>query len=886
MLDLSRFSTAPYTVKATILKSLEKHAGDDYKENPPKAGQASFLVAQCYFNGFGIPAPDDNKGLQWLFKAARLECPAAQEVCINVCKGIGVEIENPETEGSAETGSWLATRVDSGSRVAAQTLLDLMNQDFDHWAEERDKIKRLEVIASVVTLELRPSKYGINPSMTTSECSAFLSHAVDAGLEKPMNEGGDTILHWAAAFGYEDIVEAILTVEPDLVDIQNDQQETALLVACYHGQTTIVELLIRHKARSNHVSLTGETALHWLVAFPDDSVEEVGKLLLDDTALKSYALANPATTGHFGDIFVAGTPLHRAIALRRRKVIEFLLKNGGDPFVAGEILFSKEKLAQAGFEAVDESLSGPSYLPFHWALQSHDVGTLLLLLKMKPFRLPLWPTYEELQAAACLAPNVPKKTTSNLLLPFGVTKLKNNTEFLKAFQERMAEQDDGLGCPLYASQSSLSYACNPSPRFFRLAILGGKQRLALKMTFQTLFNAMQQQSVERVSYMGHTAIMEAVENNDTEVVMHLLQRDDTKLTLEKSYKGGWGMKPLHVAALNNNFRVMNALLNAGADPRGVRSDGTTALQVCASQFFPDQEIAKILINKAPQLVSQKNIEETPFATAVRNQDFKLADLLLEKGADVNQLIGPHETNTILFQILQSSSESDKNALEYLLATPTINFIVAPQKQYTALHAAATLRARYDIFESMCAPATEHPLFKMLLEKWHRKDQLLARDVKGLTALHNAVAARDMNVVKLLVPAMKAAGADLNTLSDYFGSPVHWSALDLVPMRANIPEGVRKRGKTAIKLYEQLTRDLDTYLEAHGAKHSKEVVKEHWDHLSFVEKQKAKFLASEHLKQLVMLTELFEAWMSLGPDVKSTRERIETEKNPEEVRWKR
>ena len=181
------------------------------------------------------------------------------------------------------------------------------------------------------------------------------------------------------------------------------------------------------------------------------------------------------------------------------------------------------------------------------------------------------------------------------------------------------------------------------------------------------------------------------------------------------------MKPLHIAASNNNARVFRALLEAGAEPQAERWDGTTALHVIASEYFQGQTLAEELISRAPDLVHSKSSLETPLSTAIRNVDFELANLLRKKGADINQLLGPHQTSTVLFQVLAggSTQDLDLEKLRYPLAMPEIDFVLAPRQRYTALHAAVVLRARYSL-ETLSAPSTLNHSLKILLERWHSK----------------------------------------------------------------------------------------------------------------------------------------------------------------------
>jgi ankyrin repeat protein len=632
VLDLSRFDLANFAIKAQIVSSLERHASNESADNVERAAQALFLLAQCHIDGFGLQQPSDEQGLENLRRAARLDHANAQEIISNVHQGIGIDFERSFSD---EYRGWMTESVNSGSRIAANSLLNYMSESGEQWQE--DGRRKVEEIASRVFLEPIAGKYGL-PSIVDEESLLAYINRKDIDISH-INVDGDCMLHWAAAFGLDRFVSLLIDRAPHLLDNPNILLETPLLTACCHGQKSTAEQLLNKGAKIDAISLTGETPLHWLVSFRSNEVKEIGERLWSEKAMRSFALSNSrVATGYFGDDFIAGTPLHRAISLRRRDVVELLLEKGGDAFSPGEILFDCDAIGQAGFEPIDEKyIDKPWYLPIHWACQAHDSETLRHIAQEQiQWTIPRWPPKFVVAAQAATADHMPAKTLSDYLLPIGVAanrSKENQTEWFKAFQENIGHVEDGLCCPLFFSRSLLGFASDPFSWFLRLALHGENQKREITQTIEPLLNlklvnANSGQQLDRVSWSGKTAIMQAVMTNDTETALFLLGMEGVKPTLESSYQGGWGLKPLLVAAKNNNLRMVRALIDCGADPQAETSDGTTALQICASEFFPEQEIAKLIIEKAPDLVNRKNIQETPFATAVRNHDFDLANLLL------------------------------------------------------------------------------------------------------------------------------------------------------------------------------------------------------------------------------------------------------------------
>ena len=171
--------------------------------------------------------------------------------------------------------------------------------------------------------------------------------------------------------------------------------------------------------------MIGESPLHWLVSFPEAQVDAIGAALLSQAALESYALASGA--------FIAGIPLHRAVALRRIDVTRFLLMHGTNPFYTGTVLFDPEKLLHTGYEGLKAGRPSP-YLPVRRACQAHNAAMLYTIFSGHGrYQHPEWPSNFQLSCEAWAAPNMPSQTWGDLLLPVGYSmKKKHPTEFAKA----------------------------------------------------------------------------------------------------------------------------------------------------------------------------------------------------------------------------------------------------------------------------------------------------------------------------------------------------------------------------------------------------------------------------------------------------------------------
>jgi ankyrin repeat protein len=158
------------------------------------------------------------------------------------------------------------------------------------------------------------------------------------------DENGMTALHYAARFGYKDVVELLLANKAD-ANAQTKQGLTPLEMASMGGHKDVAELLLAHGAWVNFTGGVGKTPLAYAAFFGEKDVAELliaNKADVDaqdntgDTPLHSSAwagykevaellLANGAKVNaknSYGD-----TPLHLAATVGHMEVAELLLAN-------------------------------------------------------------------------------------------------------------------------------------------------------------------------------------------------------------------------------------------------------------------------------------------------------------------------------------------------------------------------------------------------------------------------------------------------------------------------------------------------------------------------------------------------------------------------------
>jgi ankyrin repeat protein len=95
------------------------------------------------------------------------------------------------------------------------------------------------------------------------------------------DRNGRTVLHNAASKGTKELVDFLLSKGVQ-ADIKNNQQETALMTACYYGNRNVVRLLLKHTGGQgvNETNSEGRTVLHLAMTYQWRTTGELVRVLL------------------------------------------------------------------------------------------------------------------------------------------------------------------------------------------------------------------------------------------------------------------------------------------------------------------------------------------------------------------------------------------------------------------------------------------------------------------------------------------------------------------------------------------------------------------------------------------------------------------------------
>src|SRR6266508_3811438 len=485
---------------------------------------------------------------------------------------------------------------------------------------------------------------------------------------------------------------------------------TSVVEAAMQGNKEAVRALLKQGADVNSALGDGMTALHWAV--------QKGDIKLAQTLL--YAGANVKATTRIG----AYTPLLIASKNGNAAMIETLVGGGADPNMATSngttpLMFA----AQAGSPAAvkmlidraadvnaKEKVKGETALTFAAAYGRADVIRILT------------------------AHGADLKVT---------TKVIDMAQYNKEEAERLAQFQQQQQAAQAAGRGGRGAAAGAEPQ--------GRGRG---------FNPNAKPGIDR-------------QFNFTELV---------------AYWGG--LAPMHVATINGHFDLAKLLLDKGANPKAAQHNGVTPLyaalncQWAAKALYPQPrafeqqhtsylELMKALLDKgadpdarltkkvwyAQYDFDQSGVDEagtTPFWRAAYASDVDAMRLLVSYGADTNipsmRMPGRVRTGDVGERAVQDVS----GVPPIPVGGPAVPPLLAASGQGYGEGFAAN-HHRY-------APGGMLAAVKYLVEELHA--DVNSRDHEGNTALHNAAARGDNEMILYLV----SAGADV-TAVNRFGQTV-------------------------------------------------------------------------------------------------------------------
>ncbi|KAF9260252.1 hypothetical protein L218DRAFT_619251 [Marasmius fiardii PR-910] len=496
----------------------------------------------------------------------------------------------------------------------------------------------------------------------------FQSRGVTSIDDIFVNHRGDGLLHYAAAVGNYNALQHLVTKYKPNIDLPDQYgYETPLLCACKGGHLACALYLLDQGASPDGSQLAEEVPLYWLTSFSEVDMPVIAERLV-------HAGAKISNAGH---------PSKRASRQRRFPVIWADMEE--------QFLLPVSPLSRA---VMMENMSG--------------VRTLLAL-GADPME-----KYEE-RSSIC-----PVVLAAVLSLPEMLQILLSHLDGSSATPVVIFDEIEMLQVALDLKAT----IHDPMTLQSRLIRLGESYQSAVDDTLQILH--------DRHKACSGTGGSESITSNSAvELIIRLVKlgREDlirSLLKLGHSIRGHTG--PLVEAVRMNHESIFRLLLDHGADVHGKIMTPPGTPEVNLLQIFAEGHptsrrglsIAEYLIKEGLPVNPPENGARSPFMFAVLKQDFELADLFLQHGADMNFHFSAPQKLTLLGDVAFHPMARNVESLKYLLnvddqgkslagtsesrvrGEELPNFVAGKDLGWTALHYVCNRVSRTDLEQQAVA----------------------------------------------------------------------------------------------------------------------------------------------------------------------------------------
>nr|XP_034184113.1 uncharacterized protein LOC117606144 isoform X1 [Osmia lignaria] len=440
----------------------------------------------------------------------------------------------------------------------------------------------------------------------------LLKNEVDVDFTQSV--GGFSMLHVAAEFGHQEIVDFLLKKGAN-VNARNDRGGIPLHTAALNGHLEVVNTLILNGADVNARVLHGCTSLHYAI---ENGHEKIANILLEHGA-----------NANVSDKTYNNTPLHYAAMNGHERIVEALLENN----------------ANTNITTVE------GFTPLHLAVQNGHLEIVTTLLKHST---NINVTAKRKEMLLHYAAEKGYKEIAELLIkngaevnaiddtdltPLHLAALRGHKDVIDLLIENKAKVNiqNINGCtPLHAAVEN-----------------GNKDICDLLIKNKAKVNAKNNCGVtplHTAAAKGDKNIIDLLIKNKAEVnakcddgttplnVAATCGHEDNVILLIKNAaivnnKGIFGFTPLHSAIMGGYKDVVNLLIENNAEINAVGVGDNTPLHLAVE--IENKGLVEILIRNGANVNAKNGNNMTPLCCAIKKNSKEIVEVLVVNGADVN-----------------------------------------------------------------------------------------------------------------------------------------------------------------------------------------------------------------------------------------------------------
>ncbi|XP_058449448.1 ankyrin-3-like [Malaya genurostris] len=560
-----------------------------------------------------------------------------------------------------------------------------------------------------------------------------------------------TALHLAAISDNYELVNIL--IERGLSVMAKDiDGEIPFHTAIQKNAKKVIEILLKHE-QATEMLLTsdnfGQTALH-LAAISDNY--EIVNILID----RGLSVMAKNINGRI--------PLHIAIEKNAKKVIEILLKHE----LATEMLLTSDKfelttlhiaaffdkyelvkiLIERGSSVMAKDINGR--IPLHIAIEKNAKKIIEILLKHELATEMLLTSDKYEQTALHLATFYDNYEIVNILIEHGAPVMAKNTNGkipLHIAIEKNAKKVIEILLKHEQATEMLLTSDKYEQTALHLAAISDNYELVNILIERGL-------SVMAKDIDGEIPFHTAIQKNAKKVIEILLKHEQATEMLLTS--DNFGQTALHLAAISDNYEIVNILIDRGLSVMAKNINGRIPLHIAIEKNA--KKVIEILLKHelaTEMLLTSDKFELTTLHIAAFFDKYELVKILIERGSsvmakDINGRIPLH------IAIEKNAKKIIEILLKHELATEML--LTSDKYEQTALH----LATFYDNYE----------IVNILID---RGLSVMAKNINGRIPLHIAIEKNAKKVIEILLKH-ELATEMLLTSDKYEQTALHLAAI--------------------------------------------------------------------------------------------------------------